>query len=116
MESVSSMGGCPLLVRADLGTENVRVRRFQRFLRRHGNDDRARERSYLEGPSTANQRIEYLWNFLRRECTDYWIFLFRDLEADGHFNGGFLEISLLQYCFMHLVQVSTIRGERVHFF
>jgi hypothetical protein len=64
---------------------------------------------YLEGPSTANQRIEYFWNFLRRECTDFWICFFRDVEADGHFDGSFLDINLLQYCFMHLVQVCGTR-------
>ena len=46
--------------------------------------------SYLEGPSTSNQRIEYFWNFLQRECTDFWICLFRDLEANGHLDGGYL--------------------------
>ena len=105
IEAVMSHGGCPLVMRSDHGTENDIARSFQRFLRRSGNDPRAREMSYLEGPSTANQRNEYFWNFLRRECTDFWICLFRDLETNGHFDGGFLDIGLLQYCFMHLVQV-----------
>ena len=106
LEAVSSMGGCPLVLRGDLGTENSKVRQMQRYFRRNGNDNRAGEHSYLEGPSTANQRIEYFWNFLRRECTDFWICLFRDLEADGNFDSSFLDVNILQYCFMHLVQVS----------
>lgn len=105
VNAVSSLEGCPLVIRSDRGTENVRVRQFQIFFRRDGNDDRAGERSYIEGPSTANQRIEYFWNFLRRECTDFWICHFQDIEADGNFDGQFLDINLLQYCYMHLVQV-----------
>lgn len=49
-----------MVIRGDLGTENVRVRQFQRYLRRNGDDCRAGERSYLEGKGTANQRIEYM--------------------------------------------------------
>lgn len=108
MQAVISEGGCPLLVRCDLGTENIRVKEYQRFCRRNGVDNRAGANSFLEGPSTANQRIEYLWNFLRRECTDYWILFFRDIEAEGYFDGSFLDISLLQFCFMHLVQVCIL--------
>ncbi len=109
IEAIATAQGCPRLVRGDRGTENIRVGEFQRFLRRHGDDDRAGDCSYLHGPSTANQRIEYLWNFLRRECTDFWICFFRNVEADGMFDGGFLDVSLLQFCFMHLVQVSKQR-------
>lgn len=108
VNAVSSLEGCPLVIRSDRGTENVRVRQFQIFFRRDGNDDRAGERSYIEGPSTANQRIEYFWNFLRRECTDFWICHFQDIEADGNFDGQFLDINLLQYCYMHLVQVPLL--------
>ncbi len=96
MEAISSLHGCPLIIRGDLGTENVCVRLFQRYLRRNDNDNRAGEKSYLEGRSTANQRIKYMWNFLRRECTDFWICLFRDVEAAGDFDGGFLDVGLLQ--------------------
>ena len=71
IEAVESLGGCPTVMRADLGTENVRVKYFQRYLRRDGRDARAGERSFLVGRSTANQRIEYWWSFLRRECTDF---------------------------------------------
>jgi hypothetical protein len=105
IEAVSSLRGCPSVIRGDHGTENVRVRQFQIFFRREDNDGRAGERSYLAGPSTANQRIEYFWNFLRRQCTDFWICHFLDLEADGNFDGSFLDTSILQYCYMHLVQV-----------
>ena len=56
---VEEFGGCPRIVRGDLGTEIVCVRDSQRFLRENDDDDMAGHRSFLEGPSTANQRIEY---------------------------------------------------------
>ncbi|CAL9702157.1 unnamed protein product [Knipowitschia caucasica] len=58
VEAVERRGGCPRLVRTDMGTENVVVRDIQRYLRRNYMDDRAAESSYITGASTANQRIE----------------------------------------------------------
>jgi hypothetical protein len=57
MEAVQSLGGCPRVMRADMGTENGHVRDIQRFLRRNHDDAMAGELSYMGGPSTANQRI-----------------------------------------------------------
>ena len=45
MKEVANLGGCPKLVRGDLGTENGHVRDFQRFLQNN-------ESSYLEGTTT----------------------------------------------------------------
>ena len=107
MEAVESLAGCPKIVRSDLGTENGHVKNIQTFLRMDDNFQEA-DLSYLEGPSTANQRIEYMWSFLRRECTDYWICLFQNMVDDGLFNGDFLDVNLMQFCFMHLIQVGVI--------
>ena len=81
---------------------------FSELFRKNGENPRAREMSYLEGPSTANQIIEYFWNFLRGECTDFWICLARHLEENGLLDGGYF--GLLQYCFMHLVQVYSLNS------
>ena len=110
MEAVATFGGYPYLIRGDHGTENVVVKDIQTFFRRGGNDERSGERSYLTGPSTANQRIEYLWNFLRRQCMNFWMEHFASIEADGQFDGSFFEVSLLQCCYMHLIQVSIIKN------
>ena len=104
MDAVESLGGGPRVVRGDMGTENGHVREMQRFLRRNHEDAMGGELSYLEGRSTANQRIEYWWNFLRRECTDFWICLFRRL-GENVYNAGFLDMNLIRFCFLHLVQV-----------
>lgn len=47
--------GCPTIVRADRGTENVHIERLQRYFRRNGTDAFAGEKSFLYGKSTANQ-------------------------------------------------------------
>jgi len=55
--AVSEQGGCPKIMRSDLGTENVHVNRFQCFLREdeigtvHGP-------CVLQGRSTANQELK----------------------------------------------------------
>ncbi|KAK9978814.1 hypothetical protein ABG768_020552 [Culter alburnus] len=102
IEAVERLGGCPRVVRGDLGTENGHVRDFQRFF--HINHADESLDSYLDGASTANQRIEYWWGFLRKECMEFWIYLFAELRDNGYFDGGFLDKSLLQFCCMGLIQ------------
>ena len=41
MEAVQRLGCCPRIVRGARGTENVKVRDFQRFLRRNIHDGSA---------------------------------------------------------------------------
>ncbi|XP_043976973.1 uncharacterized protein LOC122833467 [Gambusia affinis] len=101
-EAVKRLGGCPRVVRGDLGTENVYVRDFQRFLIPTQPNDLLE--SYLEGASTANQRIEYWWRFLRTECMEFWLSLFADIRDNGFFDGEFLDKSILQFCCMGLIQ------------
>lgn len=104
LEAVHRLRGCPRVVRGDLGTENGRVGAFQRFLIPTQPDDTLD--SYLEGASTGNQRIEYWWGFLCRQCAEFWIALFGELKDNGHYDGGFLDKSLIQFCCMGLIQVS----------
>nr|XP_033492050.1 uncharacterized protein LOC117263018 [Epinephelus lanceolatus] len=102
MDIVQRLEGCPQIVRGDLGTENGQVRGFQRFLVPTPPDSTLD--SYLDGASTANQRIEYWWGFLRSQCVEFWLSLFGDLRDNGFFDGGFLDKSLLQFCCMGLIQ------------
>lgn len=41
----------------------------------------------------------------------FWINVFQTLQDDGHFSGDFLDRSLIQYCFLNLVQT----GLQTHF-
>ncbi|XP_033114901.1 uncharacterized protein LOC117115288 [Anneissia japonica] len=87
------------------GTKNTHVPYvIYRFFRKVDNDPMAGDLSHLSGASTANQRIEYLLSFLRRHCTEYWIFFFRDMLDEGYFLGGFLDVNLIHFCYMHLIQ------------
>lgn len=45
--------GCPLIVRADLGTENCRVAKVHIAFRMHHDDSVAGPKSFIYGPSTA---------------------------------------------------------------
>ena len=108
METVRALDGCPRIVRADMGTENSRIRDCQRFLRRHGCDDFANERSFLYGRSTSNQRIESWWAFLRKECVQFWMDTLNLLKDSGHFSGYDSDKNLLQFSFMSLIQVRYV--------
>ena len=102
LEAVERLAGCPRFVRGDYGTENGRVRDFQTFIRRNHPDS---DRSYIDGASTANQRIESWWGYLRRHHMHYWIEQLKDLHDRGDFRGNSIEKSLVQFCFIALIQV-----------
>ena len=55
MYLVSTLTGCPAIIRADRGTENSIVAFFQPALRHHHLDNLAREKSFQYGRSSANQ-------------------------------------------------------------
>ena len=93
-------------IRTDLGTENVVVRDIQTFLRRHDNDNRSGDRSYIAGTSTSNQRIESWWGILRKEGMEYWIQFLGEMKDEGLFVGDFLDKSLVQLSFRNVIQVS----------
>lgn len=45
VETVERFGGCPKLVRTEIGPENAVVRDIQQYLQRNGEDERAAEHS-----------------------------------------------------------------------
>ena len=95
----------PCMLRSDRGTENVHLERIQKFLRRDGNDMLAGQNSYVYGRSTANQRIESWWAILRRQCTSFWINMFKDMSTVGLIKTDDpVHINCLRFCFMHLIQ------------
>lgn len=58
-EAVQKLGACPRIVRCERGTENVKVRDFQCFLR-HDIHNGSCIDSYTEREGTANQRTELM--------------------------------------------------------
>ena len=102
LEAVKSSGGCPRIVRGDCGTENVNVRVFQLFFRRHCSDSEV-SRAYISGECTSNQPIESFWGILRRTRMNYWIELLKSLDDRGLFSGSFLDNSLIQVAFTTVI-------------
>ncbi|XP_051782603.1 uncharacterized protein LOC127527557 [Erpetoichthys calabaricus] len=103
-QAVKKRNGCPCLVRADLGVENVYVEKMQKFLRRNNTDFYAAENSFIYGQSRTNQRIEFWWGILRKQNLQFWMDLFRQIQVDGYFSGDFLDKELIRFCFMKLIQ------------
>ena len=97
-QCISNLGGCPVKVRTDCGTENGIVSAMQCYLR--GSPD-----AHKYGTSPANQRIEGWWSFLRRNRTTWWINYFKDLIERGIYNpGNIYEDEALWYCFHQSIQ------------
>lgn len=55
MVTFHPFSGTARIVRADPGTENVKVEVLQKFFRANGQDSFAGEKSFMYGKSTANQ-------------------------------------------------------------
>lgn len=111
MEAVQQLRGCPKIVRGDRGTENTVLCDSQRFLRRHGTDSFAGEKSFIYGRSVCNQRIEAWWGILRKEFTDFWRDIFTSLKDQGLFDGHVVDRNLIQFCFTALIQVHMHAGK-----
>lgn len=101
-EAITLLKGYPRTIRADCGTENGYVENMQRFLKEMTDSNSP---AFLYGRSTANQRIESWWSQLRNHNAQFWINLFEKLKADGYYDGLYLDKSVLQFCFMDLIQV-----------
>ena len=71
---MKELGGCPVEVVTDLGTENSLLALIQSYFRENPDAHR-----YV--PSPRNQRIEGWWYFFSKNSSARWRNLFQDLEA-----------------------------------
>lgn len=95
----------PMLVRCDRGTENIHAEKIQKFMRRFDDDPFAGVNSFMYGRSTANQRIEAWWSMFRRQCSNFWINLFKDMQTAGLIDvEDPVHIECLRFCFLGLIQ------------
>ena len=102
---MKEVGGCPMRVRTDCGTENVLLPAMQCYLRADGTDERAGEKAHVYGSSPANQRIEAWWSFLRRSRSGWWIDFFQDMSQQGLLEiGNAYHMEALWYCISKLLQ------------
>ena len=74
LQTINRLGGCPVELITDLGTENGFAAAIQCFFR--DNNDAHR---YV--PSPRNQRIESWWSQFSKQRSNWWRVFFRDLAA-----------------------------------
>ena len=114
IDCVRQVGGTPSIVRADRGTENVKVAGIQRFLRRNDEDSFSGNSSFMYGKSVSNQRIEAWWSQLRKGCTEWWINYFKDLRDRGLYcDADIINVKCLRFCFMPVIQDELQRVARL---
>lgn len=105
LSCVKQMKGCPRLVQTDCGTENVVLASIQGVFCRNASNPYSGPNSHRYGSSPANQRIEAWWSHFRKNNSEWWIDLFKDLVAYGCFEpGNFIHVCCLQFSFMALIQ------------
>ena len=95
---VKELGGCPVEVVTDLGTENGLIAAGQCYFR-----DSADAHRYV--PSPRNQRIESWWSFFSKNRSCWWRNLFQDLESQGLLDlSSVLHKECLWYCLSKTLQ------------
>ncbi|XP_046568863.1 uncharacterized protein LOC124277257 [Haliotis rubra] len=104
LDTVERLHGCPERIRSDAGGENRHVEQMQLLLRHDHNDRFAGSKSFLYGSSVHNQRIEFWWGILRKQCVQYWMDMFKHLKNEDLFCGDYLDKSLVQFCFLDVIQ------------
>lgn len=109
LNAVEEYGGCPQTVRTDMGTENGRIEHMQTFLRDNLRNENVLP-AFIYGTSQHNQRIEAWWSILRKHNAQFWMNLFETLKDNNLFNGNIIDKSLVQFCFLSIIQV------KFHFF
>lgn len=108
INAIKSRRGCPMRVRGDRGTENGHVAAMQNLM--------VGENSFIYGTSTSNTKIESWWSILRHEASEYWIQMLSELKMEGYFVGSFLDVNLIQFCCMELLQVRSKKQYYICFF
>ncbi|KAL3873521.1 hypothetical protein ACJMK2_036627 [Sinanodonta woodiana] len=86
---------------------------MQAFLRRSHQDNSAGNNSVMCGDSRANQRVEFWWSVLKKQCLQFWIDLFRQMQQDGYFSGDYLDKHLLRFCFLEIIQTELDNAAEV---
>jgi len=98
LNSIVNVGGCPVELITDLGTENAIVAAIQSYFRENPDAHR-----YV--PSPRNQRIESWWSILSKTRFIWWRNFFTDLEFQGILDlSDEISKECLWYTFSGLIQ------------
>lgn len=114
VETILENGCVPTILRVDAGTENPIAGLIQQALRHHHMDENAGEKSYIVGPSTANQRIERYWGEVRANAIGHYMDLFKTLVDKNLYNHkNPIQRELIRFCFAHLIDadLQTVKNE-----
>jgi len=68
---INNFVGCPMILRADRGTENTNIAFLQPFFRDKHDDSFAKERSFMYSRSTSNQVCLLEYVSINRVTTNY---------------------------------------------
>ena len=79
LNAISEMGGIPLIIKADDGTEHSLIEPMHVYLRSLSDDANA-VNSFSITTSPQNQRIEAYWAILQRDRLGWWRHFLRDLS------------------------------------
>lgn len=95
----------PCIVRTDKGTENTVIELLQQALRFDHSDKNAREKSYIKGKSTANERIERYWRQMKDHSMSFYIDLFKLMVETNTLDiSNVVHIECLRFCFSRLIK------------
>ncbi|XP_068710989.1 uncharacterized protein [Montipora foliosa] len=98
LNCVEELGGCPVKLRTDCGTENGVMAAMQCTFQQSAD-------AHKYGSSPANQRIESWWSFYRKNRCGWWMEFFKSLVEHEIFNpGDEIQMACLWFCFAHLLQ------------
>ena len=98
VEAVKDIGGCPVEVVTDLGTENGLLASIQSYFRQNPDAHR-----YVSSP--RNQRIEGWWSLYSKNRSSWWRNFFQDLDAEGKIDmTSDMNKECLWYCFSGMLQ------------
>ncbi|EDO33113.1 predicted protein [Nematostella vectensis] len=102
---VAKLGGVARRIRSDRGTENTVISALQQFFRWQDNDEFSSAKSFIQGKSSSNQRIEAWWSKLRDGGGGWWINLFKDMRDSGIYNDDdCLANECLKFCFLPILR------------
>ena len=81
LSCVKQIKGCLRVVQTDCGTENVVLAAIQGVFCRNASYPYSGPYSHRYGSSPANQCIEAWWSHYRKNNSESWIYLFKDLKV-----------------------------------
>ena len=98
LQSNGRLGGCPVKLITDLGTENGLAALIQCFFRNN-----LEAHQYVVSP--RNQRIEGWWSQFAKQRTNWWVNFFKDLVSRSTFDStDTFQIEALWFSFSGLLQ------------